>query len=419
MGYENYRHQADVCHAYQILKAGGLEDENIIVFMYDDIANNTANPRPGVIINKPDGSDVYAGVPKDYTGENCTAENFYAVILANKTGLTGGSGKVLNTTPDDHIFIYYTDHGGPGIIAMPVGDLIYADDLIKVLTAKHAAGTYNRLVFYVEACESGSMFEGLLPKDINVYGLTASNATEPSWGYYCPDQGNTTSPPPEYDTCLGDLFSIAWMEDSDVRDATKETLQQQFKTVHRRTLNSSATGPDVEFSSHVTQYGGVNITTDFMNTYIGLNPLTVNRTSVDNGGYTPSYAVSQYDANLLHFMQKYKSATDSKVRTKTYQKLMGEVDSRNKVDNAMSFIGRELFGKEKGSHVLNTIRTPGRPLVDDWDCLRTFVKTYENYCGSLTSYGRIYMRAMANMCNAGIKADQMAIASAKACDVKS
>lgn len=56
--------QADVCHAYQILKKGGLKDENIIIFMYDDIAFNPENPRPGVIINKPNGRDVYKGVPK-------------------------------------------------------------------------------------------------------------------------------------------------------------------------------------------------------------------------------------------------------------------------------------------------------------------------------------------------------------------
>lgn len=57
-------HQDDVCHAYQLLRKGGLKDENIIVFMYDDIAFDGDNPRPGVIINKPDGDDVYAGVPK-------------------------------------------------------------------------------------------------------------------------------------------------------------------------------------------------------------------------------------------------------------------------------------------------------------------------------------------------------------------
>lgn len=58
------RGKADVCHAYQILKRGGLKDENIIVFMYDDIAHNSENPYPGKVINKPDGPDVYEGVPK-------------------------------------------------------------------------------------------------------------------------------------------------------------------------------------------------------------------------------------------------------------------------------------------------------------------------------------------------------------------
>ena len=32
--------------------------------MYDDIAFNVENPRPGVIINQPGGDDVYEGVPK-------------------------------------------------------------------------------------------------------------------------------------------------------------------------------------------------------------------------------------------------------------------------------------------------------------------------------------------------------------------
>lgn len=41
-GYDNYRHQADVCHAYQILHKNGIPDENIVVMMYDDIAHNIA-----------------------------------------------------------------------------------------------------------------------------------------------------------------------------------------------------------------------------------------------------------------------------------------------------------------------------------------------------------------------------------------
>ncbi|MFQ6619138.1 hypothetical protein Gotur_001303 [Gossypium turneri] len=108
--------EADVCHAYQLLRNGGLKEENIIVFMYDDIAYNEENPRPGIIINNPHGDDVYKGVPKDYTGENVTVNNFFAAILGNKSALTGGSGKVVNSGPNDHIFIYYSDHGGPGVL---------------------------------------------------------------------------------------------------------------------------------------------------------------------------------------------------------------------------------------------------------------------------------------------------------------
>lgn len=39
-GYYNYRHQADACHAYQVLHKHGIPDENIVVMMYDDIAQS-------------------------------------------------------------------------------------------------------------------------------------------------------------------------------------------------------------------------------------------------------------------------------------------------------------------------------------------------------------------------------------------
>jgi legumain len=39
-GWYNYRHQADVCHAYQILHKYGIPDSNIVVMMYDDLAKN-------------------------------------------------------------------------------------------------------------------------------------------------------------------------------------------------------------------------------------------------------------------------------------------------------------------------------------------------------------------------------------------
>ncbi|XP_021736422.1 vacuolar-processing enzyme-like isoform X2 [Chenopodium quinoa] len=150
--------QADVCHAYQILKKGGLKDENIIVFMYDDIAYQEENPRPGVIINNPHGSDVYAGVPKDYTGEHVTVNNFLAALLGNKEAITGGSGKVVDSGPNDHIFMYYSDHGGAGVLGMPTTPFLYADELIYTLKKKHASGTYKSLVRLSSPCPPHTIF---------------------------------------------------------------------------------------------------------------------------------------------------------------------------------------------------------------------------------------------------------------------
>lgn len=72
--YDNYRHQADVCHSYQILRRNGIPSDRIITMMYDDIANNTKNPTKGVVINRPGGPDVYSGVVIDYAGREVSCE---------------------------------------------------------------------------------------------------------------------------------------------------------------------------------------------------------------------------------------------------------------------------------------------------------------------------------------------------------
>merc|ERR1711910_128794 len=200
-GWFNYRHQADVCHAYQIVHAHGVPDDHIIVMMYDDIAYNKENPTPGKIINHPNGTDVYHGVPKDYV-----------------------CGSVR---PD--IFVYFADHGAKGLVAFGEATL-KATDLNKAIQDMYSAKKYNKMVFYVEACESGSMFKGLLPKDVNVFATTASNATTSSYACYFDKQRKTF---------LGDVYSIKWLEDSDKENIEKETLEEQYKIVKKETNTST------------------------------------------------------------------------------------------------------------------------------------------------------------------------------------
>jgi len=94
---------------------------------------------------------------------------------------------------------------------------------------------YNQLIFYIEACESGSMFP-YLESNIGVAAMTASNATESSWATYCSpnDVVNGVS----IGTCLGDLFSVNWMEDTEANNPSTETLLSQYETVKKLTTKS-------------------------------------------------------------------------------------------------------------------------------------------------------------------------------------
>lgn len=132
-----------------------------------------------------------------------------------------GTGKVLKSNSESKVFIYFTDHGAPGLLAFP-NKYLYADEFLKTLKFMNEKKMYGQMVIYLEACESGSMFEGLLDPSLNIYAMTASNADESSWGTYCyPDDMINGE---HIGSCLGDLFSVNWMEDSDAEDLKKETL---------------------------------------------------------------------------------------------------------------------------------------------------------------------------------------------------
>lgn len=56
--------------------------------------------------------------------------------------------------------MFYSDHGSAGVLGMPYGPFLYADQLIGALERKQAAQGFQEIVMYVEACEAGSMFQG-------------------------------------------------------------------------------------------------------------------------------------------------------------------------------------------------------------------------------------------------------------------
>ncbi|KAE9421662.1 hypothetical protein Angca_010218 [Angiostrongylus cantonensis] len=313
-GWWNYRHQADVAHAYQLLKRKGVPEDNIIVMMYDDIANDPDNPYPGKLFNRPHGPDVYHGVKIDYKSDSVTPENFLNVLTGNAQNVTGGTGRVINSTANDRIFVYFTDHGGDGIICFP-DDVLSKDDLNTVLNAMYHEKRYYQLVFYLEACESGSMFDGTLQKKMNIYAMTAANPDESSWGTYCDNDMNLP--------CLGDLFSVNWMQDSEAHNIDLETLLVQFDDV--RTLTNL---------SHVMRYGNLKITKEPVGWFEGEDqePTTIVSPTVGKEieRQYPKVSWPARDIELMH-LQRLRGISNNALISKALEQKIAKIheDRRN------------------------------------------------------------------------------------------
>ncbi|KAK4340742.1 hypothetical protein RND71_039243 [Anisodus tanguticus] len=336
---------------------------------------------PNVGVRRPRGTHP---TPTDYVGEDVNAEIFYNVILAKKSGIVGGSGKVLNSGPNDHIFIYYTDHGGPGIVSMPNGENVFANDLVDVLKKKHASGTYDRVI----------------PAWLSVL-LTEFQGV-----------------------CLGDLYSVAWMEDSDVQDRDADSVQGQQSRVANRTAANITYG---DYGSHVKEYGDLVVSFDPLSAYMGEASTNRSHAFVDTMSFSTSSSrnVDQCSTELFYLFTKHQNAPEgSHEKYEAHVKLNEVISQRTQVDNNVKHLGELLFGVEKGKEVLHSVRPAGQPLVDNWDCLKSFNMTtlfsrigqdIEARCGRLTPYGRKHVRGIANICNAGITSEKMAATSARAC----
>lgn len=180
-----------------------LREAEHLVFIFF----SSRNPTPGIVINRPNGTDVYKGVPKDYTGEvgdpvtclvllfnqNCpiislggrglwcrmwlqrTSWPCWKVTSQKSKGAQEKSlkGKWINLTqqtppnyqvlwvlltfynsslgsgPNDHIFVYFTDHGAPGLLAFPDDEVTFLTLTFTRVTSRLCG---NKLIW---SCSAG------------------------------------------------------------------------------------------------------------------------------------------------------------------------------------------------------------------------------------------------------------------------
>jgi len=305
-----------------------------------------------------------------------TAQNFLKILNGSATEMKGiGSGKVINSNADDNVFVYYSDHGATGLVAMPVGDYLYANDLIATLKQMSADKKFNKLVFYLEACESGSMFEGLLPDNISIYATTASSATESSYAYY-------------YDatrqTYLGDEYSVKWMEDSDAEDESAWTLDQQFTLVKQETQES-----------HVQRYGDTTMGSLAVQVFQTFQKAVSRLVRTRFAKQVHADAVDSRDVKASILMHRFLAAKDAEEKSKIEAQLLAELKGRAQVENLF----KTTVARLTTSAALQSALLSGKAKVIDFGCLKKSMSHILSSCPTIDQeYLLKYVQVVVNVC---------------------
>ncbi|KAF6351549.1 legumain [Rhinolophus ferrumequinum] len=251
---------------------------------------------------------------------------------------------------------------------------------------------YQKMVFYIEACESGSMMSSL-PSDINVYATTAANPDESSYACYYDEQRSTY---------LGDWYSVNWMEDSDVEDLTQETLHRQYQLVKSHTN-----------TSHVMQYGNKSISTMKLMQFQGLKHKASSPISlppVQHLDLTPSPEVP-----LMIMKRKLMSTNDLQESRRLVEEIHMHLEARNAIEKSVQKIVSLLVRSDDEVGRLLAQRAP----LTAHDCYQEAVSHFRTYCFNWHSptyeYALRHLYVLVNLCEKPYPVDRIKSSMDKVC----
>ncbi|XGW02893.1 hypothetical protein V3C99_014711, partial [Haemonchus contortus] len=252
-----------------------------------------------------------------------------------------------------------------------------AKQLHDTLKDMHENHKYSQLVFYLGACESGSMFRGVLEDDINVYAITSANYDELGYATYCENDLNLP--------CLGAEFSVNWMEDSERQDITLETLGEQFQLVKGLTVQS-----------HVSRYGNMSIGDEPVGWFQGFRNNML-RTDKSRTKSTESHhhriSWPSRDVKLMH-LQKMKLLG---LHTATVNQEISRIqENRRQIDEVFTALVHQLvFGQITRRQVLEE-----KSSVNNLDCHDDVVRAFDSICIDINKhdYALKYMYVLNNLC---------------------
>ena len=166
-GWSNYRHEADVLNIYQMLKAGGYDDDHIILVSADDVANASENTDRGAVRTDPNGGNLREGAVIDYKNADLTPADIVNILKGNKTDRTP---VVLPKDEGQNVFFFWSGHGRSkatnGVNEMAWRDEMagngMTDDLLaETLRTMSDLKQFRQMLVCLEPCFSSNMGKAL------------------------------------------------------------------------------------------------------------------------------------------------------------------------------------------------------------------------------------------------------------------
>ncbi|KAK8795744.1 hypothetical protein WA158_000400 [Blastocystis sp. Blastoise] len=247
--YKNYSITSVVCRAYAILRRNGFDKDHIIYMSFTDNFDSEENPFPGKIFTSPsegEGEDFAAECRDfiDYKDKDVTAQIYMNILTNNAAAVTKATGienpKVLNSTENDNVFLYYMDHGSSGSVSVGKTELT-KEQMFSTINKMWYSNMYKKLVIYFEACYSGSMFD-TFPENRDVFIMTSADSRHFANMASCPpyDSVNGT----HLYTCLSGVFDDAW-ENLITNEGSEKTLEDVYNSIYATVSNVSDQNPQL------------------------------------------------------------------------------------------------------------------------------------------------------------------------------
>ena len=387
--WDDYGVQSESCRMYKDLVAGGVKPENIVLMSTKRISDMKKNPFPGELFtddspNAP-GKDYSHGCVEyiDYNEEVINGDVMLAIMRADVDALKQLTGKenpkVLHSTADDNVMLYFTSHGSSGHIVVG-NSMVSNTELMETIKYMHKHKMYKNFLFLMEACYSGSMFPDLTA-DLNVYAITAADYRHPSFESHCPPDDVVDGK--SIGACLSCLWdnSMEWF----MEGGADHTLDELFEHTHDKVMDHST-----QNVSHFGDIEGMGKMT--LRDFMGDLPASKLRTrKEDKSEKIPKSEVPKHLA-MWRAIRADKSELPEMM--KQYEE---EVFKMAKKEVEVMRLGRAVMSEKAAEKAMKM--PAGEYSID---CVKELTLSLMNKCGHTLPFSESAMNMLRNICLPGL-----------------